>query len=432
MAMPSSRRALLGAAASLILPLAAPRVAQSKSGLDGFEFRDGIGRRAGGPNLPVLADGAGQYPRATARNWWQPPYGVDAFSRLDEIFAASTARRAAAPSPWRRADREPAIRFTNPASLGGGRYDLDGYLDRQPATGLLIAQGDTILAERYQYGRSDTMRLTSFSMAKTIVALLIGVAVGDRLIASLDDPAERHAPTLAGTEYGRTPLRALLAMSSGVKFREDYDGSDDVTKLSAATFGRQSPGGVDAVRYFNERIAAPGARWYYASSETYVLAMVARAVFGRPLVDVLQERIWQPMGAEADATWMTDRSGLEIGYMGFNAVLRDYARLGLLMADGGRAGGRQLIDGSWVAAMTKPTFSPSQTGRPVGYGYQTWTIPGTIPGQKPTFGLFGVRGQLILVEPTRRLVMVHTAVRTDARDPGSASSFALWAALASA
>lgn len=424
----SNRRAFLGAAASLILPLPSTRAALSKPGLDPFEFRDGIGRRAGGPNLPVLADGAGQYPGATARTWWQPPYGVDAFSRLDEIFAASTARRAAAASPWRRATREPDIRFANPASAGGGRYDIDGYLDRQPATGLLIAQGDTIMAERYQYGRSDTMRLTSFSMAKTIVALLIGLAVGDRLIASLDDPAERYAGTLAGTEYGRTPLRALLSMSSGVKFREDYDGADDVTKLSAATFGRQSPGGVDAVRYFNERIAAPGARWYYASSETYVLAMVARAVFGRPLTAVLQDRIWQPMGAEADATWLTDRSGLEIGYMGFNAVLRDYARLGLLMANGGRAGGRQLIDPAWVAAMTKPSFSPSQTGRPVGYGFQTWTIP----GQKPTFGLFGVRGQLILVEPTRQLVMVHTAVRTDARDAGGAASFALWAALVSA
>lgn len=424
----SNRRAFLGAAASLILPLPSTRVAHSKPGLDPFEFRDGIGWRAGGPNLPVLADGAGQYPSATARNWWQPPYGVDAFSRLDEIFAASTARRAAAASPWRRATREPDIRFANPASLGGGRYDIDGYLDRQPTTGLLIAQGDTILAERYQYGRSDTMRLTSFSMAKTIVALLIGLAVGDRLIASLDDPAERYAGTLAGTEYGRTPLRALLSMSSGVKFREDYDGADDVTKLSAATFGRQSPGGVDAVRYFNERIAAPGARWYYASSETYVLAMVARAVFGRPLTAVLQDRIWQPMGAEADATWLTDRSGLEIGYMGFNAVLRDYARLGLLMANGGRAGGRQLIDPAWVVAMTKPAFSPSQTGRPVGYGFQTWTIP----GQKPTFGLFGVRGQLILVEPMRQLVMVHTAVRTDARDAGGAASFALWAALVSA
>ena len=271
------------------------------------------------------------------------------------------------------------------------------------------------------------MRLTSFSMAKTIVALLIGLAVGDRLIASLDDPAERYARTLAGTEYGRTPLRALLSMSSGVKFREDYDGTDDVTKLSAATFGRQSPGGVDAVRSFNERIAAPGARWYYASSETYVLAMVARALFGRSLIAVLQDRIWQPMGAEADATWMTDRSGVEIGYMGFNAVLRDYARLGLMMANGGRAGGRQLVDDTWVAAMTKPAFSPSQTGRPVGYGFQTWTIP----GQKPTFGLFGVRGQLILVEPTRQLVMVHTAVRTDARDSGGAASFALWAALVS-
>ena len=229
--MPSTRRALLGAAASLVLPLAAPRIAHSKPGLDGFEFRDGIGRRAGGPNLPILADGAGQYPRATAQNWWQPPYGVDAFSRLDEIFAVSTARRAAVASPWRRADREPAIRFAYPASLGGGRYDLDGYLDRQPATGLLIAQGDTILAERYQYGRSDTMRLTSFSMAKTIVALLIGLAAAPLAAQpKLDLPAPDRAAIRTIIESQMAAFRRDDGAGPAVaeRVRERLEGSEGV------------------------------------------------------------------------------------------------------------------------------------------------------------------------------------------------------------
>lgn len=420
-----TRRTLLGGAS--IAPFLLARGSHARSAADTFEFRDGIGRRSGGPNQHILSNGFG-YPRGDARDWWQPRSAVDSFSRLDQIFAAAPARAAPAPSPWRRAAREPEIRFSNPASAGGGRYDVDGYLDRNAVTGLLIAQGDTILTERYQYDRTDRMRLTSFSMAKTVVALLVGLAKQDGLINSLDDPAERYVPALAGREYGRTSLRALLTMSSGVKFREDYDGIDDAARLSMATFGRQSAGGAAAVTAFNDRIAPPGVRWYYASAETFVLALLVRAVFGRPLMAVVQERLWQPMGAEADATWLTDKSGLEIGYMGFNAVLRDYARLGMMLANGGRAGGRQLVDARWVTSMSTPAFLPSQTGRPFGYGFQTWTLP----GQKPTFALFGVRGQFIFIEPKRQLVMVNTAVRSDARDAGNASTFALWGSLVAA
>jgi CubicO group peptidase (beta-lactamase class C family) len=419
------RRALLGS--TLSLPFLASCTTSSAPGRDGFQFRDGIGRRAGGPGRHALSDAAGAYPRATPRDWWQPRHAVDSFSRLDEIFESSTARRASGPSAWQRAAREPDIRFSNPPSLGGGRYDVDDYLDRQPVTGLLIAKGATILVERYQYDRTDAMRLTSFSMAKTIVAMLIGLAVEDRLVASLEDPAQRYATGLAGTEYGSTPLQALLTMSSGIRFREEYDGADDAARLSRATFGRQTPGGADAVRAFNERVAQPGKRWYYASSETYVLAMVARAVFRRSLSAVLQERIWQPMGAEADGTWLTDRSGLEIGYMGFNATLRDYARLGSLLANGGEAGGRQLVPNSWIKSMSTAAFSSAETGRPFGYGYQTWTLP----GRSPTFGLFGVRGQYTLVDPVNRLIMVNTAVRANPRDPGNAATFALWGAVQS-
>ncbi len=402
------------------------RRASADSGVDRFVFEGGIGRRQGGPNLAVLKSGEA-FARADRLTWWLPGYSVDGFSRLDGIYPASTARAAATASSWRWAVREPDFRYTSPAFLGGGRWDIDGYLDRNPVTGLLIARDDTILLERYQYGRGYAMRLTSFSMAKTIVALLVGLAHEDGLIRSLDDPAETYATSLAGLEYGRTPVRALLTMSSGVKFREVYDGDDDVARLVRATLGGFSPGGADALRQFNERIAPPGIRWYYASSETYVLAMVCRAVFGRSLSAVLQERVWQPMGAEADATWLTDRSGLELGYMGFNAVLRDYARLGRLLAAGGDAGGRQLVPRSWVSAMSAAAFSAEQTGRYFGYGYQTWILP----DREPSYCLLGVRGQAVLVDPALKLVMANTAVRSDPRDRGNADTFALWEAVRS-
>jgi len=392
-----------------------------------FVHRDGIGRRADGPLISTLGSPFGTFRQADRQNWWRPEAAVDSFSRLDEIFPSAVSHGAEAPSPWSRATREPSLHYTSPPSLGGGRYSLDEYLDRNPVTGLLIARGDTILVERYQYARTDAMRLTSFSMAKTLIALLVGLAVEDGRIRSIDDLAHDYEPALADLEYGRTPIRHLLTMSSGVRFREEYDGTDDSARLSRASFRGQSPGGAAVVRQFNERISEPGRRWYYASAETFVLAMVVQAAFRRRLEEVFAERIWQPIGAEANAAWLTDRSGLAIGYMGFNATLRDYARLGRALAAHGSAGGRQVIPKAWIVEMTRPAFTPAQTGRFFGYGFQTWVHPSSDGG----FGLFGVRGQFMFVEPSRKLIMVNTAVRLDPRDRGNADSFALWEAVRS-
>jgi CubicO group peptidase (beta-lactamase class C family) len=377
----------------------------------------------GGPDLARYTNNAGQFPRATAATWWQPAYSVDSFSRMDEIFPTHVVRRAATPSPWRRAASEPGFAYQGAAALGSGRLRLDDYMARNPATGLLVAVGDTIHIERYQYGRSDAHRMLSFSMAKTICALLVGLAVADGAIASIEDAAEVYAPALKGSEYGRTPIRHLLTMSSGVKFREDYDGVDDSALLSRAILS--GPGGAGAVRQFNTRDAEPGRRWYYASAESQVLGLVLRGALKRPLADYLSERIWQPMGAEADASWVIDRTGQENTSSNFNAVLRDYARLGMLLANGGRVGDRQVIPAAWLREMTRPHFSGTQTGRWYGYGFQTWIFP----DNDGSFAFLGVRGQTIFVDPGRRLVLVHTAVRPDARDPGGADTTALWRGL---
>jgi CubicO group peptidase (beta-lactamase class C family) len=383
----------------------------------------GIRSNPGGPDLERYTNNAGQYPRASASNWWSPVYSVDAFSRMDEIFNARIVRRGETVHPWKRAPAEPAIQWQIPPQRGGGRADIDGYLARNPATGLLVAVGDTIQIERYQYGRGEEHRFISFSMAKTICALLVGLAVSDGAIASIEDPAEKYVPALKGSEYGRTPIRHLLTMSSGVRFREDYDGLDDSAKLSRAIL--TGPGGAGAVRQFNTRDAAPGARWYYASAESQVLGLVLTGALKRPIGDYLSERIWQPIGAEADASWVIDRTGQENTSSNFNAVLRDYARLGMLLAHGGKAGEKQVIPADWLREMTRPHFSGSQTGRWYGYGFQTWIFP----DNDGSFALLGVRGQTIFVDPARRLVMVHTAVRPDARDPGGAETTALWRGL---
>lgn len=387
------------------------------------QLANGIRVNPGGPDLERYTNNAGEYPRATAANWRSPAYSVDGFSRLDEILETRQVRRGDVATPWRRATSEPAVQYLIPPVRGGGRADLDGYLARNPTTGLLVAVDDVIHVERYQYARGEMHRFVSFSMAKTICALLVGLAVKDGAIASIEDTAETYAPALKGSEYGRTPIRHLLTMSSGVRFREDYDGSDDAAKLSRALlFG---PGGAGAVRQFNTRDAEAGQRWYYASAETQVLGLVLTGALKRPVAEYLSERIWRPIGAEADASWVIDRTGQETTHGNFSAALRDYARLGRMLANGGKAGERQVIPADWLREMTRMHFNSNQTGRWFGYGFQTWIFP----ENDGSFAFLGVRGQTLFVDPARKLVMVHTAVRPDYRDAGGAEATALWRAL---
>jgi CubicO group peptidase (beta-lactamase class C family) len=342
---------------------------------------------------------------------------------MDEIFEGRPIKRAASPSALGRSAAEPVVRY----EYRGESLGLDQYLERNPATGLLIARDDTILVERYQYARSDRHRFTSFSMAKTVTSMLIGIAIAEGRIRSVDEPASAYVPALAGSEYGGTPIRHLLQMSSGVRFLEEYSGRDDITKLAIDTFWLRGPGGATAVTQFNERIAPSGTRFSYASVETQVLGLVLTHAVGRPVAAYLQEKIWQPIGAEADATWLVDRAGQESTFCCLNAVLRDYARLGLLLAHEGSWRGRQVIPAAWIRDATtvrpeQPYLAPRAATRFFGYGYQTWIFPDA-PG---TFALLGVRGQVIYVDQSRRLVMVHTAARKLPVDPAGAETVALW------
>jgi CubicO group peptidase (beta-lactamase class C family) len=270
-------------------------------------------------------------------------------------------------------------------------------------------------------------------MAKTVTSMLIGIAIAEGRIRSVDDAAAAYVPALAGTEYGRTSLRHLLQMSSGVRFVENYSGRDDVARLSADTFRLLGPGGVDAVTPFNERAVAAGTKFSYASVETQVLGLVLRNAVGRPVAEYLSEKIWKPIGAEADATWLIDRAGQESTYCCINAVLRDYARLGLLLAHDGNWRGRQIIPAAWVGEATRVQpqqkhLQPGVATPYLGYGYQVWVLP----GDRGMFLLAGVRGQAILVDPSSRLVMVHTAVRKQAGGGSPTEIGALWQAVVAA
>jgi CubicO group peptidase (beta-lactamase class C family) len=373
---------------------------------------------AGGPN----ADEYGAREGYPVRVIHRVPFFVGLFSHYDQIFEGRLVRRASTPSRLTRAAAEPALRYEYEAKT----LTLDQYLARNPTTGLLIARGNTILVERYQYARNDRQRFTSFSMAKTVTAMLIGIAIAEGRIHSVDDLAAVYVPALAGTEYGGTSVRNLLQMSSGVLFSETYSGRDDAGRLWTETVAQVGAGGAEAVKPYNERIRSSGTTFSYASVETEVLGLVLRSAVGRPVADYLQEKIWEPMGAEADATWLIDRSGQEATYCCLNAVLRDYARLGLLLAHDGRIGDREIIPKAWLHdATTVPADSwhlkPYAATPYFGYGYQTWIFP----GERRMFALLGLHGQAIYVDPSSRLVMVHTAVSKEARDL-NAEALALW------
>src|SRR5215831_1758911 len=281
---------------------------------------------------------------------------VGAFSNYGSLFPSRVVKAPANASPLKRAAAEPEIRYT----FEGKERTLDDYLNSRPVTGLLIARDDTILVERYQYGRTDKHLLTSFSMAKSIIGLLVGIALDRGAIRSIDDLAEVYVPELKGSEYGRTPIKALLQMSSGVAFREDYtDMTSDIAKLARATLGQEPGGGLAAVTRFNTRNAEPGQRFSYASSESMVLCLLLARATRRSVSDYASEKLWQPLGAEADATWNIDATGQEITYAYFNAVLRDWGRIGLMLANDGQWAGKTIVPCEWLLESTTPRVRQS-------------------------------------------------------------------------
>ncbi len=364
------------------------------------------------PDEAVLGKAAG-YPVCAMAQAGETRCLVGTVSHGDQIFPARKVAKGAAALPLKRAASEPVLRYSHTF----GSSTLDEYLSRNRTTGLLVLKDDTILIERYQYERKPEHRMASYSMAKTIVSMLFGIALGEGKIKSLDDRAEAYVPELKGYPYGETPLRHLLSMSSGVRFTENYGGNDDVSVLARLSLGQQSEGGAAAVLPFRDRVRPPGQRFSYSSAETQVLGLALRAAVGRNLSEYLSGKIWQPMGAEADASWLIDKGGYEVAFGFFNATLRDYARLGMLLANDGALAGRQIIPADWVKAATTapaPQFRPGQAHSYFGYGYQTWLLPGD--GRR--FQLRGLRGQIVCVDPQTKVVVVHTAARETQNDPG--------------
>lgn len=350
----------------------------------------------------------------------EPKYRVGAFSHGDEIFP--TRWIAGAATPWTFKRSQTAIRY----SYRGQPSSVSEYLSRNPVTGLLIAKNDQILSESYQYARTDRARFFSGSMVKTITGMLIGIAISEGAIKSVDDATETYVPGFKGTEYGKTTIRDLLHMSSGVEFGEAEDGGRDLDRLWIDMVRGSEKGTVNSIVQFNRRVAPPGTRFFYASIEPDVLGVVLRYATNTTASDYLHQKVWEPMGAEADAAWMIDADGFEVAHTHFNAVLRDYARLGRLFAHDGAWDGKQIVPAQWMidATTTRAAdtyLAPGRVGPgSFGYGYLVWLLPGT----RRQFAFISDFGQRIFVDPSSKLIMVQTALETTQKEV-----MHLWSAL---
>ena len=245
-------------------------------------------------------------------------------------------------------------------------------------------------------------------MAKSITALLIGIATEKGLIKSLDESSEKYSPTLKGTSYGATNIRDLLRMASGIEFTENYTGNDDIAKLSRSVI-TGSPSTVELFKNYSRR-SASGQRFNYSSLETMALGYLLKDLTGKTITELTTDWIWNPLGAEDEAYWLLSKEGVEGVYCCFAASPRDWAKLGLLFAQNGKINGNQVVSSNYLLEATSAEALPSSlkngiTNTFAGYGYQTWLLP----GEGRQFYLRGTHGQSIFVQAETGLVMVHTA-----------------------
>lgn len=333
-----------------------------------------------------------ELPRDMNVLFWTQDQRDLAFRMFEQV--SPTHRIAAGDTPSALPDG-PAIAVS---LAGDGRtIGVDDYMAGQRHAGLIIIHNGRVRLERYGLGFSAQGRWTSFSVAKSFTSTLVGAAIQDGAIASINDRVTRYIPELAGSGYDGVTVAQLLSMQSGVRWNENYtDPNSDV-----ARFNMQLPeNGVDPVTAYMRRLprqAEPGTRWNYNTGETNLIGVLVERATGRELASYMSEKLWRPFGMEADAAWLLNSGGREISGCCLSMRLRDYARFGQFVLAGGRAGGQQIVPPGWFAtAGTKQ----ADIGRPgFGYGYQWWTF------DDGSFAAQGIFGQGIFIDPARSLVI---------------------------
>ena len=311
-------------------------------------------------------------------------------------------------------------------------YDTESFLDELVTTGLIIVQDDTILLERYEHGHAAAGHHIAWSVSKSFLSALFGIAVEEGHIPDIMAPVTDYLPELEGSGYDGVPIKDVLQMSSGVGFDEDYgDLFSDINRMGPS----MAVGSLLDFAATLERERTPGTLHHYVSVDTQVLGSLLVRATGQDLATYTSEKLWQPLGMESNAYWLVDGTGMEWAFGGLNASLRDFARFGWLYLNGGSRDGRQIVPRAWVRASVTPDAAHLMPGpkpgssETLGYGYQWW-IPTEPDGD---FMALGIYGQMIYVDPKNHLVIVKNSVDRDFQKNGFENdriTLALWRTIA--
>lgn len=345
---------------------------------------------------------SGPSPAVVAMRWqWlNPKINSFTFRDTDRVFESRQVERSGA--VW---DLPRGSTMTVPAiAFGGETRGYDRVAQDTFTNAMLVIRDGRIVFEDYRNKSDAATRFIGFSMSKTITAMLVGIALDQGKIASLDDQVTKYLPELAGTGYDGVTLRQVMQMRSGVDYQERYDFGDNPSfagRLHEQAIVLNRMRFADGAKE-TKRANAPGSTFNYSTLDTFVIGWMLERATGTDLAQFTQSNLWGPLGAESGGFWLADGplgAGRELSGMGFNATLRDFGRLGQLMLDGGKRDGKQILPAGWIEQMTRMT----PTGAPMpGYGLFTWQVDDE-PG---AYAAVGLAGQFIYVHPQTRTVIV--------------------------
>ena len=339
---------------------------------------------------------------------------VQNFSHMDAAFLNTPVSRGTGPTA--------ELPYGDDAKLPD---EVMPWINDRSVTALVVLKDGAIVHESYYKGTAPEDLRISWSVAKSYLSALFGVLLQEGAIASIDDPVTKYAPSLIGGAYEKASIRNVLNMASGVTFDEDYlDQKSDINRMGRvlALGGSMDEFAAD----INESFAEPGAEWKYVSIDTHILSMVVRGATGRPIAELLSEKIIAPMGLEHEPYYLTDGFGTAFVLGGLNLTTRDYARMGQMFLQNGHYNGTQIVPQDWVAASTVPS-APTAAGE-IGYGYQWWIPQGAVEGE---FMARGIYGQYVYINRARGVVIATNAADKKFREEGvSAQNIAIFRSIA--
>lgn len=282
------------------------------------------------------------------------------------------------------------------ASINEKAIAFDDYLETNHTVAFLIIRNDTIQYEKYFHGYDKTSIVASFSMAKSVTSMLIGCAIGDGLIKSVDEPVTNYLPELKKNGFEKVTIKHLLQMTSGLDFKESY--FNPFGEAASFYYGRNLKKKIKRMKLKSE----PGKTFEYVSGNPQLLGLIlANALKTKTVSEYFQEKIWKPSGMEYGASWSIDqkKNGLEKTFCCINARARDFAKLGRLYLNEGNWNGKQLIPQEWVKESTK---IDTANGSAWFYQYQWW-----LPSRNGDYMARGILGQYIYVNPVKKLIIVR-------------------------